>query len=304
MRSDEMADAMTTAVLHPGQMGAAVAGQLRRAGRTEVIWLPEGRSPATRERAEQAGLRAVDDIGALVAESAVVLSVCPSDAAEEVAEQVAAQGFAGIYVEANPIGPERVRGIAKRLEAGGATVLDGGILGASGAEMRCYLSGPAEEVGLVRGLFDGTGVSAIPLEGEVGTASALKLAFALWQKGARALAAVSYALADRYEVAGRLSAEAGTEAEAETRRTGRSPLSSPEQYVLPAAVRGWRWELEMGEIAEALSAAELPDELPRGVGEVFARWAPLRDRPAGDLGDLGEALALLRTGSRGSADPG
>ncbi|MCH6159936.1 NAD(P)-dependent oxidoreductase [Streptomyces marispadix] len=293
---------MTTAILHPGQMGTAVAREMLRNDHADVVWLPAGRSPATRERAEQAGLRAVGDIGALAAESSVVMSICPSDAAEDVAQEVANQGFTGIYVEANAIGPERVRGIAKVLEAGGATVLDGGILGASGAKMRFYLSGPSKEVGAVRGLFDGTGVSAIPLDSEeVGTASALKLAFALWQKGARALAAVSYALADRYQVAGRLCSEAETEAEAETERTGPSPLSSPDEYLMPAAVRGWRWELEMAEIAETLTAAELSDDMAQAVGEVFGRWSPLRDRPAEDLA---EALALLRTSHPGTAGPG
>lgn len=296
-----MAEAMTTAILHPGQMGAAVAREMLRNEKEDVVWLPSGRSPATRERAEQAGLRPVGDMKQLAAESSVVLSVCPSDAAEDVAREVADQGFTGIYVEANAIGPERVRDIARVLEAGGATVLDGGILGASGAKMRFYLSGPSAEVGVVRGLFDGTGVSAIPLEdSEVGTASALKLAFALWQKGARALAAVSYALADRYQVSGRLCSEAETEADAEKKRTGRSPLSSPENYLLPAAVRGWRWELEMAEIAETLSAADLPDDMARAVGEVFKCWGPMRDRPDGDLA---EALGLLNAAGPGTAGP-
>jgi hypothetical protein len=117
------------------------------------------------------------------------------------------------------------------------------------------------------------------------------VAFALWQKGARALAAVSYALADRYEVVERLCAEAETEADAEVRRTGRSPLSDPAGYLLPAAVRGWRWELEMAEIAGTLETAGLPGELARGAAEVFARWVPFRDDSEGDLAD---ALALLR----------
>ncbi|MFA1549888.1 NAD(P)-dependent oxidoreductase [Actinomadura chokoriensis] len=294
-----MADRPTTAILHPGQMGAAFARQARR-NDVDVVWLPTGRSAATRERAEAAGLRPVPDIGTLVETSLVIISICPSNAAEDVARSVAGQGFTGTFVEANAIGPERVGEIAKLFEPNGATVVDAGILGAASTRMRFYLSGPAPGVSAVARLFDGTDVAAIPLDGGVGTASALKLAFALWQKGARALAAVSYALADRYEVAERLCAEAETEADAEAERTGRSPFSSPEGYVLPAATRGWRWELEMDEIAGSLDATDLPDGLPRAVADVFARWAPLKDRPAEDLA---EALALLRVGNRDAPRP-
>ena len=42
---------MTIAVLHPGEMGAAVAAALRET----VIWAPEGRSAATAERARADG---------------------------------------------------------------------------------------------------------------------------------------------------------------------------------------------------------------------------------------------------------
>ncbi|MFC4052398.1 DUF1932 domain-containing protein [Actinomadura syzygii] len=295
-----MADRPTIAILHPGQMGTAIARQLLGGG-ADVIWLPEGRSRATRERADAAALRPVGDLKTLVAESSAILSICPSNAAEHVAESVAEHGFTGTYVEANAISPERVRRIAATVAANGATVLDGGILGASGAEMRFYLSGPSDRAAAVAGLFDGTGVAAIPLDGEVGTASALKLAFALWQKGARALAAVSYALADRYEVAASLCAEAETEADAEKGRTGRSPFSSPDRYLLPAAVRGWRWEHEMAEVESALDAADLPGELSRGAAEVFARWAPLKDRPEDELA---EALALLRAEGTGASRQG
>jgi 3-hydroxyisobutyrate dehydrogenase-like beta-hydroxyacid dehydrogenase len=284
-----MADEPTIAILHPGQMGTAVAKQLRH-NDVDVLWLPEGRSAATRARAEAAGLRPASSLAELVAESSVIFSICPSDAVEHVAKSVADHGFSGIYVDANAVDPERVRAIAKTVAANGATVVDGGLLGASIAEKRLYLAGQADEVAAVTRLFAGTSVRAIPLDGGVGTASALKVAFALWQKGARALAAVSYALADRYEVVDRLCAEAETEAEAETRRTGRSPLSDPAAFLLPAAVRGWRWELEMGEIAATVAAAGLPGELPRGIAEVFARWVPFRDRSDGELT---EALALL-----------
>ena len=60
----------TIGVLHPGEMGAAVAAVLRGQGR-RVVWASPGRSVETRERAEAAGL---DDVGtaAEVARSGVI----------------------------------------------------------------------------------------------------------------------------------------------------------------------------------------------------------------------------------------
>jgi len=62
-------------VLHPGQMGAAVAAQARARGVT-VLWCPEGRGSRTSQRATDAGL---DPVGLveLLDRAEVVLSVCP-----------------------------------------------------------------------------------------------------------------------------------------------------------------------------------------------------------------------------------
>ena len=76
------------ALLHPGEMGAAIGAQLVRAGH-EVVWLPQGRSAATRARAEAAGFREADS----VRDCAVVLSIVPPDRAERVAHSIA--GFTG-----------------------------------------------------------------------------------------------------------------------------------------------------------------------------------------------------------------
>ena len=45
----------TIGLLHPGEMGAAVGKCLAGAGH-RVLWAPEGRGAATKERAEEAGL--------------------------------------------------------------------------------------------------------------------------------------------------------------------------------------------------------------------------------------------------------
>ena len=118
---------VTIGLLHPGEMGAAVGQCLAAAGH-EVLWTDQGRSPATRERAEAAGLKAAG-IGDIAARSDVVFSVCPPHAALDVAREVAGAGFGGLYVDANAVSPERAREVAGVVRAGGAEFADGGIIG-------------------------------------------------------------------------------------------------------------------------------------------------------------------------------
>src|SRR5215204_1429473 len=95
-------------LLFPGEMGAIVGA----AADGDVLWASKGRSPATATRAEEAGFRDAGSLDRLVAESDLILSVCPPGIAEEVAEAVAANAFEGVYVEANAISPDRTQRIA------------------------------------------------------------------------------------------------------------------------------------------------------------------------------------------------
>src|SRR5918996_2451928 len=115
-------------IVHPGAMGAQVAAQAVAAG-ASVWWLPQGRSAATRERAAELGLRAADNLAELTARCTVVLSVCPPAAALDVAHQVAAAGFSGVYVDANAVSPGRMAQIAEVWDGTGARLVDGGITG-------------------------------------------------------------------------------------------------------------------------------------------------------------------------------
>src|SRR3954451_11488810 len=117
-----MGDRVT--VLHPGQMGAAVAAVLQDAGHP-VRWAAEGRSAATRRRAEAAGLEPAATLAAALDGADVVLSVCPPAAAEGVGGAGRRTGFAGLYLDANAISPARLRAVAERVEATGARAVDG-----------------------------------------------------------------------------------------------------------------------------------------------------------------------------------
>ncbi|MET9694760.1 NAD(P)-binding domain-containing protein [Streptomyces sp. NPDC006514] len=117
----------TVTLLHPGAMGAAVAAQAVKAGH-EVLWVPEGRSESTHQRAKETGAIACNSLGEALERSEIVLSICPPQVAEDVATTVAGHGFAGVYVEANAINPQRMQRIAEEIRPG-TTVLDGAIFG-------------------------------------------------------------------------------------------------------------------------------------------------------------------------------
>ena len=275
----------TIGVLHPGRMGAAVGRQLASRGH-RVLWDPAGRSPATAERARDAGLERSAD---LATACDVIISLCPPASAEQVAEGVA--GFEGVFVEANAISPARVRRIADRADR----VVDGCVIGPPPPDAggtRLYLSGAAREVETAAALFDGTAVDAVAIEGGVGQASALKMAFGSYNKTMGALAAVSHALAQTYGVGGHLLTEA--------RRITGHHLADPGR--LPSvAARAWRWAPEMDEVAATLQDAGLPAELADAAAAVFRRWEEDQD----DFGlALPDALAHLRTTGLGDAGQG
>src|SRR4051794_21903156 len=175
----------TIGVLHPGHMGAAIAAALVEAGH-EVGWAADGRSVSTRNRAEQAGLKSYEAISELAANSEVIISICPPDAAIAVACEVS--GFTGLYVDANAISPASASEVARIASDSGATYVDGGVIGqppVSRGDMRLYLSGT--EAAAIAELFAGTVVDARVISTAPTDASALKMAYAAWTKGSAAL---------------------------------------------------------------------------------------------------------------------
>ena len=114
--------------LHPGDMGISIAASAQNAG-NEIYWASEGRSPDTQARAAKYGLRDAHTLAKLCAECAIIVSVCPPHAAEQVAQQVLATGFGGMYLDANAIAPQRAERIGATMAAAGVSFVDGGIIG-------------------------------------------------------------------------------------------------------------------------------------------------------------------------------
>ncbi len=145
-------------------------------------------------------------------------------------------------------------------------MVDGGIIGPPPGDTtshgpRLYLAGP--EAATVAQLFDSTAVDARVVDGEIGAASALKMAYAAWTKGSAALVLAIRALARASDVEPVLLAEWE---ESQPGLTGRSL-----QAGRSAATKGWRWIAEMEEIASTFADADLPDGFHRAAAEVYRR---------------------------------
>ncbi|MDX2993538.1 NAD(P)-dependent oxidoreductase [Streptomyces scabiei] len=262
-------DQPTVGILHPGSMGAAIAA-CAAPNAAAVVWCTAGRSAASAARAEQFGLEPVATLPELLDRSDIVISLCPPAAAEDLAREVAGHRFGGVYLEANAINPERTTRIARLLEPA-ATVVDGGVVGSPpvrGKTPVLYLSGPAAATDRIEAIFAGTAVQAKSLGTEVGKASALKLAYASFQKTSRVLVALAFGMAREHGVDQELI-------EVASRRTD-SYLSEP-QYVAKTAARAWRWGPELEEASDALEAAGLPPEMLRAAATTLARWNDARD---------------------------
>jgi 3-hydroxyisobutyrate dehydrogenase-like beta-hydroxyacid dehydrogenase len=258
----------TVALLHPGEMGAAIGACLGGRG-LRVVWASAGRSAATRSRAKAAGLEDLGPLERALDVADIVLSVCPPHGALALAREVAGHGFSGVYIDANAISPARVRDIGRALEAAEATFVDGGIIGpppVTGASSRIYLSGGRAKD--IAGLFAGSNLEAIPLEGPAGAASALKACYAAWTKGATALLAAIRALATHERVEAALLEEW---------KRSQPELPKRSEVITTQARKAWRWIGEMEEIAASFEAAGLPGGFHVAAAELYRRLEGFKD---------------------------
>jgi 3-hydroxyisobutyrate dehydrogenase-like beta-hydroxyacid dehydrogenase len=274
----------TIGVLHPGEMGSGVGASARAAG-ARVLWVSEGRGAATRKRAEADGLEDAGTLARLVREAQVILSVCPPASAVDVAKAVAAQRFTGIYVDGNAVSPATTRKVGDIVTAGGATYVDGGIIGPPPRKpgvTRLYLSGPGAAE--VAGMLNGGLLQAIPLEGPIGAASALKMAYAGWNKTQQALlmAVRAYAIHEGVD-------------EALLREWSISQTDLPkrsEKAVAGTARKAWRFVGEMEELAASFAAAGVPEQFHEAGAEVYRRLSGWKDAPTSpSVAEVAKALS-------------
>ncbi len=268
----DMPSATVIGLLHPGEMGAAVGRCLTNAGHV-VLWASQGRGPETAARARAAGLEDAGTPEEIAERADIILSICPPHAALDVAWAV--QGFGGLFVDANAIAPATAREVAVMVEDGGASYVDGGIIGAppvTAGSTRLYLSGPQADV--IRGLFEGTPLDARITAGGTWSASAVKMAYAAWTKGTAALLLAARALARAEGVESTLLEEWALSQPGLGERSGGAAQS--------AVAKGWRWVAEMEEIAATMAGAGLPDGFHQAAAEIFRRSPLARSGMAAD----------------------
>ena len=279
----------TVALLHPGNMGVTIGAAAATSG-ARVVWVSHQRSKATRERAKQAGLVDVETLAAAVRESDVILSVCPPHAALDVAQNVAAHDFKGIYVDANAVSRSTAEQIGETVIKAGATFVDGGIIGSpvkKAGTTRLYLSGArAPEVAE---LFSVSLLDARAIGSNPGAASALKVAYAAWTKCTDALLLAIRAFATVEGVDKALLEEWSVSQPALEKRCV--------QAAAVATPKAWRYVGEMEEIAATFETVGLPAGFHKAAAEICARLAGFKDRTEPPP-TISEVIDTLRAASK------
>ena len=275
-------------LLHPGEMGASLGAAARAAG-TSVCWASDGRSDASRRRADEAGIDDVHTLAALAARSDVIISVCPPEAAKSLAESVLGTGYTGIFVDANAVSSATARDLAGTIEAAGGQFVDGGIIGPPARRQgttRLYLSGT--RASSVASVFQGSLLEAVVIGPRPGAASALKMSYAAWTKGSAALLTAIRALARAEGV--------------ETALLEEWSLSQPGLEARSAAgarnnaFKAWRFAGEMREIADTFEASGLPGGFHQAAAEIYQRLAVYKDcDPAPELSEVIDTILGART---------
>lgn len=258
-------------ILHPGAMGISVAASMKNSG-YDVYWVSEGRSAQSRARAEEHALNDAGTLQALCDRCALLVSVCPPHAAEELADTVIATGYQGLYIDANAIAPQRALRIDEALQAAGVRFVDGSIIGGPAWEPNStwlYLSG--EEADTAARYFAAGPLETEVISPEIGKASAIKMVWAAYSKGTTALLAAINAVAEHYEVRADLA----------TMWQRRDPdhTAQSENRTRRVTAKAWRFAGEMDEIAATFSEAGLPGGFHQAAAEVYRRIAKFKDAP-------------------------
>jgi 3-hydroxyisobutyrate dehydrogenase-like beta-hydroxyacid dehydrogenase len=262
-------DRQNVGILHPGEMGLSVAATIQNTGHT-VYWVSEGRSSKTHERADKQNLVDADSLAHLCEVCSVIVSVCPPEAAENLAHSVLSQGFSGLYLDANAISPGRTQRISQAITDAGGTFVDGGIIGGPAwtpGNTWLYLSGKAAH--RAADYFSSGPLETHIVGDNIGKASALKMCFAAYTKGTTALLSAVLATADALDVR--------TELEQQWSHNGSNFADEAAQKVTQVTAKAWRFAGEMEEIAATFQEAGLPDGFHLAAGDIYRRMAGFKD---------------------------
>ena len=251
-------------VMSPGDMGQAVAMQLKARGLNVYTGL-EHRSERTRALAREAGLTDVGTVARLVAECDVVLSIMdPGNAVgfgRVAADALRVTGSHTLIVDCNAIAPHTVHEIAGLIESAGGRFLDAGIIGPpprGKAKTHLYVSGP-DAADLAQ--LAGPQLVVHTIGGGIGDASALKMCYGALNKGTQALWLEVLIAAQRLGIAGLLQEQLQqSQAERYGWALGQFPILPPKAY---------RWVPEMLEISKTLGAVGMTPKMFQGAADIY-----------------------------------
>lgn len=275
-------DSQNIGIIHPGEMGISIAAAMRNGGHA-VYWASAGRSEQSQSRAAEHGLLDAGTIEQLCAQCTALVSVCPPHAAEEVAQEVAGYGFAGLYIDGNAIAPERARRIAGIVEKTGATYVDGGIIGPPAWQPDktfLYLSGAQAATAAA---FFGPPLVVRVMGHASDAASALKMCYAAYTKGTTALLCAILGAAENLDVRDALVQQWAQD--------GNGLDEKAPQQVRTVTAKAWRFVGEMEEIAATLESANMPGGFHLAAADIYTRIAHFKD--AADTPPLEAVLDAL-----------
>ncbi len=254
----------TIGVMSPGDMGQAVAQQLKSKG-YDVCTALEKRSARSKELARQAGLTDVGSLAGLAEKCDVILSIMNPGAALEFAGELAqalkTTQRKPLVVDCNAIAPGTMRAIEATIIAAGGRCADGGIIGPpprGTAKMSLYVSGP--EASALEQLATPQ-VNVIVISERIGDASAIKMCYGAFNKGLQAMALELLVAARRLGIDALLETQLR-----ESRREvydwiiGSLPIMPPKAY---------RWVPEMLEIAKTFESVGLTPRMFQGTADMY-----------------------------------
>ena len=275
-------------ILHPGEMGVSVAASAQNSGQT-VFWVSEGRSPETHARAQSHSLIDAHTLKQLCQACSIIISVCPPHAAEDVAQQVLAHSFKGLYVDANAISSQRANRISEAMSEAGVDFVDGGIIGGPAWQTGTtwlYLSG--REAHRAANCFQSGPLQTKVIGDRPGKASALKMCYAAYTKGTSALLCAILGTAESLGVREDL--------EYQWSRDGSGFVEQTSKRVRRVTAKAWRFAGEMDEIAATFEATGMPGGFHQAASEVYHRLVDFKGSET--TPSLSEVLSALLVNGR------
>lgn len=274
--------APNVAIFAVGAMGSGVGRRLTGNG-VSVVTCLEGRSEASRRRAEAAGM--VDVPLQRLAEVDLFLSILPPSEAVALARRMAP--VLGprrvVYVDCNAVSPATAKEIGDIVSAAGCPFVDAGIIGSppsDKANPRIYASGGHAQRFAELARY---GLAIPVLDGPNGAASALKLSYAGISKGITALGAAMMLAATRAGAADALRQEL---AQSQTEVLKGFQRTMPGMYD-----KAYRFAGEMEEIAAFIGADRPEAGIYRGMAGLYERIAADLKGEKREIGALDAILA-------------